>query len=262
MGIERLIVLSPTSSWLLTAMPVINLVGALISGVMEAKGNNVQYSKLLKPQSKQDPILVPSRIGMLIVYTPAFLCGVASFFLFPDEGLRFLLLRLALTIHFLKRLLEVMFIHKYSGSMALGAVKTIPLSYFLTTLLTIYSQHLCRESPQPAIDLTFIGSAVFLVGISGNFYHHYLLSTLRSNGEKEYKIPKCGLFSLVICPHYFFEVLGFWGIAFISQTAVSLSGAVATSAYLLGRSFATRKWYVSKFEDFPHHVRAIIPYVF
>ncbi|KAL8159689.1 hypothetical protein V2J09_001226 [Rumex salicifolius] len=232
-------------------------------GVMEAKGNNVQYSKLMKPQSKQHPnLVVPSRTGMLIAYAPAFLCGVASFFVFPDEGLRFLLLRLALTLHFLKRLLEVMFIHNYSGSMALDSVKVIPLGYFLATLLTIYTQHLCHESPQPAIDLKFIGSAVFLVGISGNFYHHYLLSTLRSKGEKEYKIPTGGLFSLVICPHYLFEVLGFWGIAFIAQTPITLTGAMGTSAYLIGRSFATRKWYVSKFEDFPHHVKAIIPCVF
>ena len=113
MGIEKLmLIFHPPSSWLLNAMTVLNLFSAVPTGFMEAKGNNMQYSKLLKPkpdESKHGPILVPTRLGMIIVYTPAFLFGVASFFLFPDEGLRFLLLRLALTLHFLKRLLEVCF---------------------------------------------------------------------------------------------------------------------------------------------------------
>lgn len=51
--------------------------------------------------------LISGRIGMLILYAPAFLAGLASFFLLPDEGFRFSLLRSALTIHFFKRLLEV-----------------------------------------------------------------------------------------------------------------------------------------------------------
>ncbi|XP_045802277.1 uncharacterized protein LOC123895844 [Trifolium pratense] len=96
---------------------------------------------------------------------------------------------------FPKALKMVLFVHKYSGSMALDSAIPITLSYyFISSATMIYAQHLTLEFPEPAIDLLYPGIALFLVGIIGNFYHHYLLSKLRGKGEKEYKIPKGGLF--------------------------------------------------------------------
>lgn len=146
--------------------------------------------------------------------------------------------------------------------MEVEAMITISLSYFLSSSTMIYSQQLALPLQEPSIDLKFIGIPLFLVGIGGNFYHHYLLSELRSEGEKEYKIPRGGIFSLVICPHYLFEIIGFWGISCISQTLYSVCFSLGTTFYLMGRSYATRKWYESKFEDFPEDVRALIPFIF
>ncbi|KAK1576196.1 hypothetical protein Q3G72_011767 [Acer saccharum] len=202
------------------------------------------------------------RFGMLFMYTPSFLAGLASFWLFPHHNFRFLLLISALTIHFFKRISEVIFIHKYSGSIMVDSGIVISLGYLISTSIMIYSQYLSQELGEPSIDLKYLGIFLFLVGISGNFYHHYLLSKMRKDGEKEYKIPKGGLFDFVVCPHYLFEILGFVGISFISQNLYALSYAVGVILYLTGRSYATRKWYLSKFEDFPKHVKAIFPYLF
>lgn len=157
---------------------------------------------------------------------------------------------------------QVLFIHKYSGTMPIDTVIIISGSYFLFAVSVSYSQHLTTGFPDPMIDLKYAGTAMFLVGIIGNFYHHYLLSKLRKEGEKQYKIPRGGLFDLVVCPHYLFEILGFIGISCISQTVNALSFTVGSTSYLIARSYATRKWYLSKFEDFPKDVKAIIPYVF
>ena len=54
-----------------------------------------------------------------------------------------------------------------------------------------------------------VGLALFGVGLLGNFYHHYLLATLRSPGETKYKVPRGGCFEYVAAPHYFFELLRF-----------------------------------------------------
>lgn len=156
----------------------------------------------------------------------------------------------------------MLFIHKYSGSMPLDTVVIISCSYFSYAVSTAYSQHLTAGFPEPMIDLKYAGTAMFLVGIIGNFYHHYLLSKLRKEGEKQYKIPHGGLFDLVICPHYLFEILGFIGLSCISQTLYAFSFTVGSTSYLIGRSYATRKWYLSKFEDFPKDVKALVPYVF
>jgi hypothetical protein len=128
----------------------------------------------------------------------------------------------------------------------------------------IYVQHLSRGLPEPAVDLLYPGVLAFAVGLAGNFYHHYLLSRLRAAGggdKKVYKIPTGGLFGLVTCPHYLFEILAFFGFAMISQTLYALTVAVGTAAYLAGRSSATRKWYDSKFDEFPSRIKALVPYV-
>ncbi|XP_022719952.1 very-long-chain enoyl-CoA reductase-like [Durio zibethinus] len=239
----------------------------VISGLSEIRGKHLQYSKFFGVGSQasavaESKVKFSSRAGMVMVYTPAFLAGISSFVIFPDVGLRFLLLRSAISIHFFKRVLESLFVHKYSGEMPFDTMIVILLSYFSASALMIFNQHLTMGLPEPPVDLKYPGILLFLIGISGNFYHHYLLSKLRSKGAKEYKIPKGGLFDIVICPHYLFEVLVFWGFAFISQTLYSFSCSLGTSFYLLGRSYATRRWYLSKFEDFPKGVKAMIPFVF
>lgn len=153
-------------------------------------------------------------------------------------------------------------VHQFSGGMILDSAIPISLSYFLSTASMIYAQHLSQDISEPPVDLKYPGILLFLIGIGGNFYHHYLLSKLRGKGDKEYKIPKGGLFDLVICPHYLFEIIEFLGISFISQTLYAFSFTLGTIFYLMGRSYATRKWYLSKFENFPEDVKALIPYLF
>ncbi|XP_021773449.1 very-long-chain enoyl-CoA reductase-like [Chenopodium quinoa] len=267
MNVLQSFLFPPPPSIFVTAMSFISFGSLANAGLSELRGKHLQYSKFVnwnvpnKIQQKQ--IIISSKVGMAFLYTPAFLFGVASFFIFPDEGFRFLLLRSALTIHFLKRVLEVLFVHRFGGSgVALHAAIPIALSYFISTVTMIYAQHLSGQLPEPSIDLTYPGVGLFLLGIGGNLYHHYILATLRGEGEKEYKIPKGGLFDLVLCPHYLFEVLGFVGISCIAQTPYTLAFTAGTTLYLLGRSCSTKKWYMSKFEDFPKDAKVFLPFIF
>lgn len=251
--------------FLIKAMSVICVLTLGNVGLSEVRGKHMQYSKFLnigegKPVGKK--ILVSSRTGMLIAYTPPFLAGAASFGIFPYGDLRFLLVKSALTFHFFKRILEVLFVHRYSGGMGVESLIVITLSYFLSSVFFIYAQQLAQGLPEPAINLMYPGLMLFLIGISGNFYHHCLLSKLRSKRDKEYRVPKGGLFALVICPHYLFEILEFLGISLIAQTLYAFSYTVGSSLYLIGRSCVTRRWYLSRFKDFPKDVKALIPCVF
>ncbi|KAF7132917.1 hypothetical protein RHSIM_Rhsim09G0139700 [Rhododendron simsii] len=235
----------PTSVVMIMSAITLAFLGS--NGIAEMRGKQLQYSKFWNVGPRKSTFKVSGRTGMFMAYSPAFLFGLASFFLFPSEGLRFML---------------VLFVHKYSGSMFVDVSTMISLSYFTQTALMIYAQHLTRGLREPLVDLTYVGIAIFLAGLSGNFYHHCLLSRLRSEGDKEYKIPKGGLFNLVICPHYLFEILGFVGVSCIAQTLHAFSFTVGSAVLLLGRSYGTRKWYLSKFEDFPKGVKAVIPFVF
>lgn len=263
--IFREIFFQEPNSIFIKVMIVMNLVISAILSYSEASGKqNLEYSKFWNVNSheKQEKAKVPSKMGMIIAYTPSLIACLSFFWIFPNDGIRFFMLNSAITIHSFKRVLEVLFVHKYSGAMAMHSAVTISSSYFIAFSSMIYIQHLTKGSTEPSIDLKYFGFIVFLVGIIGNFYHHFLLSKMRKKGEKGYKIPKGGLFSLVICPHYLFEIVTFLGFSLISQTLFSFTSTLGTLFYLMGRSHATRKWYLSKFEDFPRNVKALIPFVF
>ncbi|XP_060186356.1 uncharacterized protein LOC132615775 [Lycium barbarum] len=252
----------------ITAITVVTFMFMAYLGISEITGKHLQYSKFWNVNTNSASSSnflqrkMSSKLGMFILYAPACAMGFASFFLYQDGGTRFMMLKAVVTIHFLKRVLEVLFVHKYSGGMVLGSVLLISSIYLSLAVVIIFIQHLTLGYTEPEVDLKYIGLLIFLVGICGNFYHHYLLSKLRDQREKGYKIPQGGLFSVVICPHYLFEILGFIGISFISQTSFSFSCAVDVTLYLMGRSYVTRKWYLSKFENFPKNVKALIPFVF
>ncbi|CAI0442343.1 unnamed protein product [Linum tenue] len=276
MSCLRVVMFQPPPSLFVSAMSAAVVAYLAFFGLSEIRGTHLKYSKFAgsSSSSSKSSSSLPSRIGMLVLYFPAFLAAIASLLFLhggggaPPPSSRLLLVESALAVHFLKRLLETLFLHKYSGTMAVESAIPISLSYFSITAITIYAQRLTEATiPEPAVDLKLYGVALFVVGIAGNFYHHYLLSKLRSDrGEnsknKEYKIPKGGMFELVICPHYLFEIIGFYGIALVSQTLYAFCVAVGTTLYLMGRSKVTREWYLSKFDDFPAHVKALIPFVF
>ncbi|KAF3660727.1 putative titin-like isoform X2 [Capsicum annuum] len=264
MAMAQILFQEPNSIFI-KVMIVVNLIISAMLGYSEGSGNqNLEYSKFwnMNSHEKQEKAKVPSKIGMIIVYTPSLIVCLSFFWIFPNGGIRFAMLNSVITIHLFKRVLEVLFVHKYSGSMAMNSAITISSSYFIAFSSLIYIQHLTKGSIEPIIDLKYLGFIVFLVGAIGNFYHHFLLSKMRKKGESGYKIPKGGLFSLVICPHYLFEIVTFLGFSLISQTLFSFSSTLGTVFYLMGRSYATRKWYLSKFEDFPRNVEALVPFVF
>ncbi|MQL74629.1 hypothetical protein Taro_006959 [Colocasia esculenta] len=264
----------PPPSILTNVISVASVATLAYTGVSEATGgSHLQYSKFRDASAAPGKLLdalgisgrqVSSRAGMASLYTPALIAALAAFGIpgVVSGTPRVAPVAAALGVHFLKRVLEVLFLHRFSGYVTIDSLIPITTSYFTNTVFTIYAQYLTQGMPEPPIDLRYPGYILFLVGISGNFYHHVLLSNLRKKGEKGYKIPTGGLFGLVICPHYLFEIIGLFGISFIGQTLQSFAFALGSAFYLVGRSHATRKWYLSKFEDFPKEVKALIPYVF
>ncbi|KAL6647023.1 hypothetical protein ACP70R_014460 [Stipagrostis hirtigluma subsp. patula] len=253
----------PASSGLAAAAAFVSL-ASLLSGVSELRGDNMAYSKFCRRRGDGGALLLPSRAAMAVAYGPALAAAVASFAV-PGavEGARAQILSAVLALHFLKRILEVFFIHRYSGCMPLTTALLICSGYLLNTVAMIYAQHLSQGLSEPPIDLLYPGVVVVAVGLAGNFYHHCLLARLRGDGggDKGYKIPRGGLFELVTCPHYLFEIVMFFGFAMVAQTVYALAWASGTAAYLVGRSCATRRWYASKFEVFPARIKALVPYV-
>mmetsp|Transcript_30932 Transcript_30932/g.79861 ORF Transcript_30932/g.79861 Transcript_30932/m.79861 type:complete len:311 (+) Transcript_30932:244-1176(+) len=244
--------------------------GQLVSGPLEASGlQQMKYSKFASGDQLGVLPSVPSKIGMLVIYLPGTLMSaysvVAALGASGGVASRALLVATLLLIHFLKRALEVGFLHRYSGRASLAESMTIGAyygfaawaisSWMLEVPAGFYSQ-VQFSSLAPVL-----GTLLFAIGIAGNLYHHRLLADLRKDGSKHYKVPTGGLFDYATCPHFFCELLGWYGIVLASQQIGALGVAVGMTSYLTGRAIATQKWYKAKLDDYPTNRKAIIPFI-
>lgn len=244
-------------SWMRFAICII--CGLIFFYMEVTKKFQLSYSKF---NSKGD---LDSKKGMFIIYFLPFLIYVyfyltSTFF----SSLYHQLIFIAVTLHFAKRCLEVLFLHRYSGKIS-----------FLTTGLITWAYSSIAYSIHESVDIftkpdmianttdysLYFGFAVFLLGQSSNFYHHILLTRLRTNESREYKIPEGGLFSLVNCPHYLSEIIGWIGIAIMSKYLIVYGLTFIMSAYLFGRSINTTRWYWEKIPNFPKDRKSILPFV-
>ncbi|MCO5564059.1 hypothetical protein L7F22_017715 [Adiantum nelumboides] len=253
----------------LRVVQVLNLLGAIRMARAERRGEGIPYSKFAPSDSIKRGVF-PSKTGMAILYSPAaLLCS--SFLLSklssPAPDHRLVVFSAALTMHYIKRLLEVFFVHKYSGTMEMSVSFTISLFYVLSSTQLLYAQNISVHQVPPSIDLMRLGMLLFVVGMGGNFYHHRLLANLRKDdkdkdGKKRYVTPQGGLFTWVVCPHYLFECIDFLGLALIGQTTSAFVVALATFIMLSARSRSTKQWYEKKIEGFPKERKAFLPFLF
>lgn len=199
------------------------------------------------------------RTGMFLLYFVPFLgaLAVSAPHLAAFSLVQFVVLA-AVLIHFGKRSLEVLFLHKYSGLMDLSTALTIMTFYTIVAIGTTYLNRWPLAAPNGVF---WGGLALFVVGIAGNFWHHKILADLRKN-TTDYVIPRGGLFEQAACPHYLFEILTWLGIAMLSQHLFAYLTVLGMGSYLFARSLNTLKWYHEKFPDFPKGRKALIPFLF
>lgn len=202
---------------------------------------------------------ISGRTGMVILYFLPFaaITFVALPYL-PVASLVQWMVYLAVAFHFVKRVLESLFVHKYAGKIDLFTTFAIAGFYSLAAGMIGW----LNRNPLSVPDAWFyIGISLYIIGMAGNFYHHKLLADLRKN-SLDYFIPKGGLFEYVVCPHYLFEILIWLGIALLSRHLVAWIILLFIVLYLVTRSLRALKWYHEKFQDFPKDRKAILPFVF
>ncbi|KAG0595604.1 hypothetical protein M758_UG180800 [Ceratodon purpureus] len=268
-------------------LPFLIVFSGMVLSYREVSGSNLGYSKFAGDNSKQ--LRVPSKAGMFLLYFPSALVAGAPLLywygLLPalPEGLkscgasglasllekagaasdeRLWLLVVTVFAHFTKRDLECLFVHKFSGYTNLGSLIFISGAYATITGVLIMMQVLSTGLAAPSLDLKWVGFAIYLVGVLGNGYHHWLLARLRKEGDKKYVVPQGGLFGVLVCPHYVFEIITFAGIAFMCQTVVGWSVLSLVFLYLTGRSITSKQWYFKKVDGFPRERSVLIPGVF
>ncbi|KAI0436913.1 3-oxo-5-alpha-steroid 4-dehydrogenase-domain-containing protein [Xylaria telfairii] len=161
--------------------------------------------------------------------------------------------------HFVKRELEVLFVHKFSAN-TMPAAFIVRNSFFywvfagLLGALEIYAPFSLAARAEPFLSQPsdVLGLALYVVGELCNANVHWYLSTLRKPGETARKIPNGLGFSLVTCPNYMFEIIAWAGIILITRSP-SLVVFITIGSYFMyiwawGKEKAYRKQFGDKYK--------------
>eukprot|EP00794_Sanderia_malayensis_P011906 gene11906-13140_t len=194
-----------------------------------------------------------------------------------NSNLRYLIFALW-NFHFIRRFIEVLFVHIYKRKMP--AVESIgaPIYYWTFALFIAWSIDTKYTYKVSNLDLIIPGVILFIVGDIGNCWCHVQLRIFRTGNreEKSHLIsPKTGhivpygcMFNLVSCPHYFFEITSWFGFFLISMTLPSLLLLLCTIITLLIYSRKKHIAYLAEFDGkderplYPEHRKALVPFVF
>jgi very-long-chain enoyl-CoA reductase len=202
---------------------------------------------------------VPTRFGMITVYAIGLVTAIIWAWPYlptatPVQWVVFL----AIALHFTRRVLESIFVHKYSGPMEPLTFVLIAITYALIGGMT----SALNARPTPVMDFWFyLGILFFVVGEAGNSYHHKLLADLRKD-RPGYHIPRGGWFEYATCPHYFFELVAWLGLVLLSRHLFIVLVFVVMIGYLPVRSIKTREWYRQRFPKYPKKRKYMIPFIF
>ncbi|CAO3647617.1 unnamed protein product [Mucor fragilis] len=162
------------------------IAGSIVLIIRElSPSTRLNYSKFNTTSSERlSEISISSYHGMLLIYSPSLIASTL-FLVWSVNDCRMLMLSATVFAHYLKRVLEVLFVHRYSGQCKLKDNALISTSYLSFTLF-IYA--MARHVSDINARLALLGVAMFILGEYINFYHHLLLRDLRKDGSKEYKV--------------------------------------------------------------------------
>lgn len=177
------------------------------------------YVRDLGPQIEWRTVYLLEYLGPLILHPLLFAIFTATTNPSPSLGQK--LVCVAVTIHYLKRELETIFLHQFSAAtMPLGNLFKNSFHYWILGGVNLafwsYSRPLLINSVI-SNNTAVVGIAVWLFGEIWNFDVHLYLRLQR--GERNSKtrvIPRGHGFGLVTCPNYLAEIISWLGVWVIS----------------------------------------------
>lgn len=156
-------------------------------------------------------------------------------------------------VHFAKRELETMFVHRFSAStMPVSNVFRNSFFYWAAAGLLAAAEVYAPFSPAAKADnaiVIAVGLGLFLFGEISNAMVHYYLSTLRSPGGTERQIPRGYGFGVVTSPNYMYEIIAWIGIILISRSPSIVLFISIGASYMYSWGWGKEKAYRKEFGD-------------
>lgn len=227
------------------------------------------YVKDLGPQIGWKTVFLAEYAGPLIVYLlfytrPELFYGKAATL---PISLTTHIAAACYTVHYLKRLLETIFVHRFShATMPLrNLFKNCAYYWGFTAYVSYHVNHPLFTSP--CMCQVCAALAGFAFCELGNFSVHIALRNLRPPGTKVRKIPVpdgnplTNLFHLVSCPNYTFEIGAWVSFAIMTSCLSAFLFAVAGAFQMTIWALAKHRNYRKEFKEYPKQRRAIFPFI-
>uniref|UniRef100_A0AAV2L2M8 Very-long-chain enoyl-CoA reductase n=1 Tax=Knipowitschia caucasica TaxID=637954 RepID=A0AAV2L2M8_KNICA len=172
------------------------------------------------------------------------------------------------TCHYIKRLVETIFVHRFShGTMPLRTIVWNCAYYWgFSAWLAYYINHPLYTPPSYGDQQINYALAVFVMCELGNFSIHLTLNRLKNGARNRTfpgptKNPFTWLYFFVSCPNYTYEVGTWVGFSVMTQCVpvalFALLGFIQMTIWAKGK----HKAYSREFKDYPSLRMAIIPLI-
>ena len=179
------------------------------------------------------------------------------------------ILTLMFTLHFVKREIETLFVHRFGNdTMPLMNIFKNSGYYWLFAFWIAYiTLHPLYTMPS-SYGRRMFGVGLFIVCELLNLKSHMDLRNLRPAGTRIRRIPTGALFSLISCPNYLFEILSWVGFTLASQSVPSAVFTVVGAVQMTLWAIQKHKRYRREFngqdghEMYPRNRKILIPFIF
>ena len=210
------------------------------------------YGRYLTDQSS---LTIPSRIGWIIMESPAVI-GIFIFFYFfyGNSGLVEILFCLIWLVHYIHRSFIWPFRARLKGKQMTISVMVMALLFNLVnvTLQGIWIFILGEYSDQWLLSPIFMfGVIVFATGMMINIKSDNILMELREKEGEGYYIPNGFFFKFVSSPNYLGEIIEWLGWALLTMSPAGLVFLIWTIANLVPRAKSNHEWSKSNISNYP-----------
>jgi len=238
---------------------------------LDLRKGKILYIKDLGPQIAWKTVFLCEYFGPLVCYLITYLRPAI---IYGDLSTRPMhqavhLAAFCHTLHYAKRLLETLFVHRFSHATMpiLNLFKNCSYYWGFAFIMGYYINHPLYTPAYFGKAQIYFGVAGFLLSELGNFSIHIALRNLRPAGSKERKIPMptsnpfTQLFNFVSCPNYSYEAYAWAFFTILTQCLPAGLFAAAGFGQMALWALGKHKLYKKEFPNYPRNRKAIIPFL-
>ncbi|XP_054158091.1 probable very-long-chain enoyl-CoA reductase art-1 [Oppia nitens] len=233
-------------------------------------GRNL-YIKDLGPQIGWSTVFICEYAGPLFAYLlsytrPAWLYGHNA-----GQPISYVvhLAAICWSIHYVKRILETLFVHRFSHSTMplMNLFKNCSYYWGFAFYIGYYVNHPLYTEPYLGKLQVYSSLIGFLLFEFGNLSIHLALRDLRPAGSTERRIPMPTanpftiLFQYVSCPNYAYEWYSWAAFSVMTQCLPAAMFTAAGFIQMAIWALAKHRNYKKEFPNYPRNRKAIVPFI-